>query len=443
MEAQLRSEVGEGKMPGLSAAVVVDQEVLWSGGFGFANLERRIPATSDTVYRVASITKLFMATALMHLRDAGRLRLDDPLTQYVPEFRPVCPFDDCPPVTLRHLVSHTAGLPREAPLDHWLTLRSTTVEEVLESLREAELLNPPLTELHYSNLGFILLGLAMERASGRPYQQYIADEILRPLGMEQTGFDLNDTMRSALATGYLREDEEATPISAPQWELGAMRAPGGLYSSVTDLCRFLMMQFRDVPAGGRQVLAGSTLREMRLPALPQPNGAGHGVGWATGRRRDHVFVGHGGSVHGFRTATILLPGRKVGVAVFANIAPCDPDGICWRMLDVLAPVMERVPPKEAGAKTRAEPQLVPEAAAYVGRYVFLGSALQVAAHRRGLVLQSGDEGLASCPRLEPCGTDRFRVRGGGSNGELARFERDGEGHIVRLWIGAYPYERQG
>ncbi len=149
LEAQLEADRVRLKIPGLSAAVILDREILWARGFGYADLERRVPATPQTLYRVGSITKLFTATMLMQLREQGKLQLDDPLTEHIPESRRGNRARELSRVTLRQLVSHTSGLPTEAPLDYWETLEFPTIETVIASLSDARLA-PPLTESNYS-----------------------------------------------------------------------------------------------------------------------------------------------------------------------------------------------------------------------------------------------------------------------------------------------------
>src|SRR6266581_396090 len=177
LDAQIEAERKDQKIPGLSAAVIYDQEIIWFKGFGYANVQEQMPADSRTVYRVGSITKLFTATMLMQLRDAGKLQLDDPIEKYVPAFKLKSPFDDQRSPTFRQVVSHTAGLPIEAPLDYWQTLEFPTIEKVLESLKDAEMVFPAMTKFKYSNLGFAILGYALEVIANQPFKEYIVEHI--------------------------------------------------------------------------------------------------------------------------------------------------------------------------------------------------------------------------------------------------------------------------
>src|SRR3990170_5165078 len=178
LNARLETERQERGIPGMSVAVVYDQATLWAKGFGTANLEMGVPATPKTVYRVASITKLFTATMLLQLRDAGKLSLDDPIKRFLPTFEIESRFADSGPITLRQVMTHMAGLPRECSIDRWAMSESPSIEAVLDSLRDSETVFPPMAKYKYSNLGIAILGHALEVAAGQGYAEYVTRNIL-------------------------------------------------------------------------------------------------------------------------------------------------------------------------------------------------------------------------------------------------------------------------
>ncbi|MBM3213444.1 beta-lactamase family protein [Candidatus Poribacteria bacterium] len=440
VKAGLQADVDAGETVGVSATVVIDQEIAWSGGFGLRDLASQAPATSDSVYRIASITKLFTASAIMHLRDAGKLNLDDLAATHVPEFRLRGVGDDCPPVRLRHLISHTSGLQREPDGDHWLSHNAPSTESALAALDGHPLLYPPMTQLHYSNLGFGVLGMVVERLSGMALGEYVAKHLFGPLAMSRSSYDLTARVQETLATGYYPGSGGEPPEPVDQWWLGALAAGGGIYSNVDDLSRFVMMQYRDGPAGDGQPLAGSTIREMWNPLFLHPGTRnGHGIAWAIGDLSGARTIGHGGSVDGYRTQLGILPDQRLGVAVFANTT-YNTSGACNRALEILSPVLARVRQRQPKTPQRYD---VPEGAQYEGIYAWKGFGERYVAHRDGelVLLGSAAAPLAGAPRLDPDGPDRFRIRGSSDDGELARFERDADGAIVRLWVGAYPHRR--
>ncbi|MEJ2188737.1 MAG: serine hydrolase, partial [Acidobacteriota bacterium] len=190
-------------IPGLSIAIVHDQEIVWAKGYGFADLKTKTPATPSTVYRLGSITKLFTASAIMKLRDEGKLRLDNPVGSYLPWFHVSNPFPDEPQITVRELLTHTSGLPREAPFPYWTDHIFPTQAQFQAAEGHQEVLYPPDTTYHYSNLGMALLGAIVAEVSGRPWAEYVDEEILRPLGMTSSSGAPDKELLSRRATSYM------------------------------------------------------------------------------------------------------------------------------------------------------------------------------------------------------------------------------------------------
>lgn len=440
LEAQLEADRAQLKIPGLSAAVVLDQEILWTRGFGYADVERRIPATPQTLYRVGSITKLFTATMLMQLREQGKLQLDDPLTEHLPELRRGGRSRELSQVTLRQLVSHTSGLPTEAPLEYWETLEFPGIETVLASLGDAQLA-PPLTKLKYSNLGVALLGEALSRAAGQPYQVYVREQILNPLGMRSTHFEPTSALRPRVATGYTRYREGRARTIAPNVDLGFLVPAGGLYSSVQDIARFISLQFRDgrEPAGGAQVLRGGAIREMHTVQWMEPDWqSAAGIGFGLSRVADRVVVGHAGGINGFNTRILLLPGTKLGVAVFSNTNTEGPS--VRKALELLVPVLERVRGRMSPTDTTRAPAAWQR---YAGTYEHtIGSDIEIRLLQNHLVLASPDAPGEPGEPLTAVGSHRFRLKDDSTSGELVIFELDAAGTARRVRVGPYVYDRK-
>lgn len=439
LDAQLAGERRDRGIPGLSAGVVADQELLWARGFGLARQETGIPATSGTIYGVGSITKLFTATMLMQLRDAGKLHLDEAVAAYLPALERASRALGTPPPTFRQVASHTGGLPREAPLDHWRTLVFPSPDELIASLATIEVVFPPLTEFKYSNLGVAVMGHALARLAGRAYAEYIDTQILQPLGMRSSVFDLTPELAERTATGYDPVPRDTPPRPSARPHLNGFTPAGQLYSTVEDMARFMALQFRDGPVGGVQILAGDTLREMRQPVMMFPDWqAGTAIGWRLSRVGGHVAIGHGGGVPGFTTQILLVPDLKLGVAVFANIGT-DPHSIARGALELLIPVFSRLRARREAAATPPAPA---EWRRYCGRYS-LGGIVDLD------VSLAGDRLLAADPKaapggaavLVPEGGHTFRARGGAVTGETATFEVDGQGNATGLRYGPYPLAR--
>src|SRR2546428_1221238 len=209
--AWLEGQMLERGLPGVAVGVVADQELVWSAGFGFADAAARIPMTPQTKFRMASHSKLFTATAVMQLREQGKLRLDDPVSRYLPWFTVKPAESDDPPITIEELLTHSSGLPREAGA-HWTTFEFPTTEQLKDLMRTRESAFAPEVRWKYSNLGFSVAGMIVEAVSGQQWADYVQREIFQPLGMSSSSVDKNV---SGLAVGYGRRNPDATPAINP------------------------------------------------------------------------------------------------------------------------------------------------------------------------------------------------------------------------------------
>jgi CubicO group peptidase (beta-lactamase class C family) len=295
----------------------------WSAGAGFADTGARQPTRPGTLYRIASITKTFTGTAVMQLRDAGRLDLDDPAVAYLPELRgAVTPFAPIESVTIRRMVSHESGLPAEPPGTDWSVPGYQGAPELtLARAGDIVLKLPPNAAHKYSDLAYQLLGEIVTRVSGTPYPRYVRESILDPLGMQATGFEpLPGPLLDRRAAGYdwraLSDERGLAPAMPPVW------AEGGLWSCLEDLTRWISFQLRGHrnPAAASPVLAAASLREMHQPRyLADADWASAwGISWCASRRDDVVWVQHSGWLPGFTTTVCFDPREQVGAIVLLN-----------------------------------------------------------------------------------------------------------------------------
>jgi CubicO group peptidase (beta-lactamase class C family) len=448
MEAQLESERREKDIPGLAAVVVHDQDVIWARGIGLADLKEQRPMEADTPIRVGSITKVFTAAMLMQLRDAGKLQLDDPVDTHIPGFSIRSPFPGSKAITLRQLVSHTAGLPVEAPLDHFRTMAFPSGQEMAESLKDSELGFMPATQFRYSNAGFAVLGRALERAAGQPYSEYVVQRILKPLGMADSGFDADSAATERMATLYRagRKDsrsqaEKRRQVEMFHPEIGGLVPSGHLYSSVLDMARFISLQFSEGTAAENGVLAANSVKEMHAPVWIAPDWSGGiGLGWHLRPLGKHTMVFKSGLTFGSTTDAAFIPALKLGVAVFVNSVALAP--VMTRAgLELLAPIVETL----SKAPTVDEPTMGPEESEiYLGTYAW--PAMQLAVEVKivdGRLAVVADTGLSiDTAMLTPAGEHSFRMRGGSVSGDIATFELGQSGRIRLLHLGPYTFERE-
>lgn len=436
LSAWIESQMAYSGLPGLSIAIVCDQELVWARGFGYADLEAQVATTPHTLYRIASITKLFTATAVLQLRDAGRLQLDDPITKHLPWFDIQNRHPDAPPITVRHLLTHTSGLPREAAYPYWTDNRFPTREQVWEALSRQETVLPTETEWKYSNLALALAGEIVAVVSGQAYADYSQEHILDPLGMHSTFVHSPDPDHPQLATGYGRRLPDGSRESCPFTDGKGITPAANMTTNVEDLAHFAMLQFRDGPAGGQQVLRGSTLREMQRVHWLEPDWqAGWGLGFRIERKDDKTFIRHGGAVRGYRTELAICPADKIAVIVFTNADDGNPILFADKTYQWVAPAVLKA--------AKPEPK-TPEADAtwgqYVGKYRSAWGDMQVLILNGELVAldPSQPDPTFSLSTLRPLLGHTFRVEtkdGFADNGELVVFEMDEHGKVERVKIG--------
>jgi CubicO group peptidase (beta-lactamase class C family) len=334
IERLFQSFVERAQPPGAVLGVVVDGELVWVKAAGVREKTNNAPVTPETVFRIASMTKSFTAMAILKLRDEGKLSLDDPVTKYVPELTKLSyPASDSPVITIRHLLTHSEGFPEDNP---WGDRQLAQSDETLRSWLRAGIpfSNTPGIAFEYSNYGFAILGQIVAKVAARPYPDYVRDNILRPLGMSSSTFEMSSVPREHIALGYRREENTWKP--EPILAHGSFGAMGGLWTNARDLARyvaFLMSAFppRDEPERGP--IKRSSAREMQQAWRLSPSSAfrtsvnaplqlgvsgyGYGLGVSDDCRFGHV-VGHGGGLPGYGSLMRWLPEYGVGLIAMGN-----------------------------------------------------------------------------------------------------------------------------
>ncbi len=328
-EAKLASFVKENRLYGATAGVVHGDELAWSGGAGFADLAAGRASGPDVVYRIASITKTFTGTAIMQLRDAGKLGLDDPVIKSVPELAGSGSGESIKGVTIRRLLSHESGLVSEPPGTDFMARQPSyegVVARNLERVSEIVTAVPPNTQLKYCNLGYQLLGEVVSRVSETPYPQYVAGQILAPLGMTSTSFEpLPPELASRRAVGYAGRAFSDELVIAPSMPL--LWAEGGLWSTVPDLARWISFQLAAHPGGTEDsaqasspVLSAATRREMHKPRYLSDEewSSAWGISWYSARKDGVTWVQHSGGLPGFVSNACFDRGSGVGAVALVN-----------------------------------------------------------------------------------------------------------------------------
>lgn len=341
----------------LTVGVVDGSTLAWTKSYGYADMESKRPVSDETYYRIGSITKQFTGLMLLQLAERGKVRLSDPLVKYVPEFSQVkSPYPDAPPITLVQLATMTSGLAREpsGAFDHSVGPVAKWESIVLSVLPRVTYAHEPGTKFLYCNIGYALLGIALGRAAGQPYTEYVQQYILAPLGMTHTGWDPTAPMRPLLARGYDVDDGKIDwTRPEKEWDGRGYRVPNGaLITTMKDLAKFVAWE---LGAGPDTVLKRETQQEnySRVMTAGGDMRGGYGVGFTVQRRGALVAYGHGGSTAGFLSQALFDRESKTGVIVFRSVTggKLDPNAVAMRLLEIVA---------EAKPKSRVtNPQLPP------------------------------------------------------------------------------------
>ncbi len=304
----IEREMADKELPALSIALVDDQQIVWSKGFGLANPKDKIPVTDETIYRVGSVSKLFTDIAIMQLVEQGKLDLDAPVTRYLPDFHPGNQFGKA--ITLRQVMSHRSGLVREPPVSHYFDPTEPSLKQTIASLNDTALVYSPETRIKYSNAAIATVGYVLERMQREPYPKYVKRAVLDPLGLSHSSFEPTPETNRNLASGFMWTIDGRTFV-APTFQMG-IGPSGSMYTTVNDLGRFMSALF----AGGRgsngSILKPPTLEQMWTPQYAKPGRkTGYGIGFAISEMNGRRKIGHGGAIYGFATQLSALPDDKL------------------------------------------------------------------------------------------------------------------------------------
>lgn len=321
--------------PGMAYGIMVDGKLVHTGNTGYTDLDAKTPVTSQSDFRIASMTKSLTAMAILKLRDEGKLKLDDQASLYIPEMKNNKYLTkDATPITIRHLLTHAAGFPEDNP---WGDRQLAVSDEELVAIYKngVSFSNNPGAGYEYSNLGFATLGYIIKKVSGKTYEDYISDNILKPLGMTHTYWEYTKVSKDKLAHGY--RWLEGKWVEQPLLHDGAYGAMGGLITTIEDFNKYVAVHQNAWPArddAETGPIKRSSIREMQYPwdvnylsanaktttgrPCPTVSAYAYGLGWAKDCD-DHIFIGHTGGLPGFGSNWSILPEYGVGVMCFVNL----------------------------------------------------------------------------------------------------------------------------
>lgn len=413
------------RIPALTAAVVRPDRPVWTLVVGESSPGTE--ATPDTQFRIGSITKTFTATLVMQLRDEGRLDLDDRLGKHL----------DVPAhgdLTIAKMLSHTSGLQREPYGDVWDELSWPSTDQLHEDLARAERVLPPGRRWHYSNLAYALLGDVVAKLRGALWTQVVAERLLDPLGLTRT----STTSQPPAAQGFLVDAYSDRARAEPAWEDGSLAAAGMLWSTATDLARWISFLADPDPA----ILAPATVEEMCQPATvvdPLDWQVGWGLGLILANRPGRtVHIGHDGAMPGFLAGAYVDRAEKVAAAVLGSSGTAaETCALPTQLIEAsLAADPRDVEPWRIGEPAPAE------LAGVLGPWWSEGTEFVFSWHDGHLQASARDAPQDKPPSVfEPAGADTYRVSSGRETGELLRLSRDDAGAVTQMHWATYPVTR--
>jgi CubicO group peptidase (beta-lactamase class C family) len=327
VERYIRAELARQRIPGLSVAILRGDSLVLARGYGYANLEHHVRATDSTVYQVGSVTKQFTAAAVVMLSEQRRLGLDDPITRYLPEGESVWRG-----VTIRHLLTHTSGIPEIDTPDWWR--HDYTESELVRLVATQPLGFVPGASWSYGSIGYALLGVIVHRVTGVPWADFLRDRIFRPLGMRSARVNSDAAIVPNRAAGYEFVDDT---LKNQWWASPTVKAMAdlGLSLSVHDLVRW------SIGLDQGKVLSRTALDASWTPVrLASGASYPYGLGWHLSQQRGYRRIGHGGSWQGFWTTIQRYPEFGLTVVVLANLAQANPESIAFGIAGLLEPALK-------------------------------------------------------------------------------------------------------
>jgi CubicO group peptidase (beta-lactamase class C family) len=462
--------VQRNRIPGLAFLLARNGRRLIAKGYGYRDVAQQLPVTPRTVFGIASVTKSFTALGILRLQEEGRLRVTDPVVRHLPEFGTPSP-RWTRRIQLHHLLSHSSGLP-PLPSIYYTSGRSLarspvndprvsrkvgidpdhppidTYPQLMEYLRTTryELLGPPGRYFSYSNEAFGLLGAVIERVSGRHYESFLEEEILRPAGMYSTTFDTGVMLRSPEVTTLysppLPPRKKGSVASQDWWEDTCLRAAGALRTNLDDLARYLEIYRTGGRADGTRIVSASSIQAMTRPHVPVSPGVFYGYGlFVQPDFPPGALIYHGGGLKGVSSLVAVLPKQGITSAALANLGggrsasgPAVQAGINLLVDRPLARPFDAIPPHPPKPATFGE---------YAGYYCS-GEGIWFRARpiRGGLRLDFiGIEFNWRNVRMVPNGHDEF-IRGRQGRTGYVRFERDSKGRIWAAFVGSRLVRRR-
>ena len=321
-------------VPGLAIGVVVGNKVVYAKGFGLKNLDRKDdPITTDSLFHMASITKLFVGTSVMQLVEQGKISLDSPVVQYVPYFR--MRDERYKDITVRQMLTHTSGMPDVEDYE-WDKPQydDGALERYVRSLSNLSLLSAPGAKFAYSNMAYEILGNLISKVSGETFDDFVQRHTLTPLAMKNSTLLLKQANARLLTTGHVLNSTDG-PVVSKVFPYNRSHSPSSnLHSNVVDMLRWAMANMNRGELDGKRILKASTYDIMWRPVRDDTDEGSIGISWFVGKRRGFVTVSHSGGDTGFATHLMMIPEKQMAVVSMSNCDWVSFDSLSDAALDV-------------------------------------------------------------------------------------------------------------
>ncbi len=345
----IKQQLGERRLPSVAVAVARDGRIIWEEAFGWADVEKRIPASPHTMYSLASISKPITATGLMILKERGRIELDRPINEYLGEAKITVRVGNPADATMRRVANHTAGLPLHYQFFYEdESYRAPARDETIR--RYGNSVTAPGERYQYSNLGYGILDHVITRVSGRSYADFMREEVFLPLGLTHTSVNIGPGLEKHQAIRY---GTDGSPIPFYDFD-----HPGGsaVYASAHDLVRFGMFHLKARLSDQKAILKDEAIDEMQKATVKTGGNSGYGIGWGTNESPGgRSVVSHSGGMGGVSTLLRLYPAEKLAIVVLSNASSNLPGQVMGRIVAVVAPEPARNP----GAQNQPPPDFKP------------------------------------------------------------------------------------
>lgn len=377
-EALIDANLTRESVPGAAIGIVHDQQLIWSHQFGVESFKTQSPVTNDTLFSVCSVSKLFNGIAAMNLVEDGRIALDAPMSQYNSALEMPDKLGSEEPVTVRGILTHAAGVPREGNRDYWANTSFPDTSELFDLVKTQEQLYRPYDHWQYSNLGMAMLGNVISKVSGLSWGDYVEQNIFTPLGMSKSQTDMPfDIVGKGFAQGYYVRSPQGERKAVEKHSFRAFAPAAGIASSVNDMAKFASWHFRLQDNGGEEILKATTLKNMQRVHWvgAEFNEPAWGLAYATSRYNDKTLWGHGGYCPGARTEFVMRLPTRVGVVMMMSVNDVSPGAMVKTIYLLTEAAINKVHSKKkqdsstsVAQSDEAQASNMPNLADYEGKY---------------------------------------------------------------------------